>query len=182
MYTKSTEQQHFLKRAANHSTKGYATGRVDVLPPSATPDLERFQTIERQHKDLCEQVRLTEIELGECAKERKRLEPLYQKYSVDFQKFRHSRFVRLPDECLKLQKRTQAAKDRVNDLKRSIAEMRRLRNSEFSKNYEKCFTAVAKHLLSQATIDEIEQKVFEKIGRPRCGFVNDSISGISDRT
>jgi hypothetical protein len=63
MYKKTVESRHFLKRAANHSTKGSRRGYVDVLPPEAKEDTY-FPTID-QREQLTDRLKLAVSELAQ---------------------------------------------------------------------------------------------------------------------
>lgn len=93
MTYKSTERAAaFLGRTASSSTKPFATGRVEVLPPHARPEEQTFRTLmeqeqaaARQHEIVMAQIQRIAARLGDPLAPRQRRALLVEKEALEEQ-------------------------------------------------------------------------------------------------
>lgn len=65
MYKRTLEGETNYRRTASHATKPYGTGRVDVLPPGAKPELETYGAAIEQFEALRRTLTAIQVKLGE---------------------------------------------------------------------------------------------------------------------
>lgn len=173
MYKKTCDSQHYIGRAANHSTKGSRTGLVTVLPPSAQPEFETYLDLAAQREELLKKLDAATERYALAQKNLTRLHPLLQQYSVAFQRDRRTQ---MPPACKIAKEEIWQAKAALESIRREVGFLRKAMNSSYRGSYEKTFTAMARAVLSQDVFDKIESMVFEQIGKPRKHYLSDTLS------
>lgn len=173
MYKKTCDSRHYIGRAANHSTKGSRTGLVTVLPPSAQPEFEMYLDLAAQRDELLKKLDAAAERYALAQKNLTRLHPLFQQYSVAFQRDRRTQ---MPPACKIAKEEVRQAKSALESLRRECAFLRKAMSASYRGSYEKTFTAVARAVLPQDVFDKIESIVFEQIGKPRKNYLADMSS------
>jgi hypothetical protein len=145
MYRKASEQQSFLKRVASHSTKPFATGRVDILPPGARPKEAIYQRAKAQWESAKESLARIEVEQREITERLKTTLP-------------HKEFQQLEE------RRRSLGAIRV-EMQNTLAEHRSIARAAGREAWGEAFRDMAWLMLPRDTCSEIEEAVRQCIGR-----------------
>lgn len=80
MFKSASDRQHFLRREGSHSTKGFANGRVDVLPPQAREAENLYADAKSQWDDVERLAHNLKCELANIQSDKK---ARYKQHKVD---------------------------------------------------------------------------------------------------
>lgn len=147
MFKSTSERASFKERVASHSTKGFANGRVDVLPPQA-------RELEVVYSGLVEQYKVADQQVALAEKELKRVDdalrltmprPLYEKF--------------ISERVALIRK--------VSVLRTELGTLRNVVRAAGEKAYTECFYYLAERRLAKELFRSVDEEVMCIMGRPR---------------
>jgi hypothetical protein len=144
MYKGTSEKQNFIGRVASHSTKGYANGRVVLLPAEARRE-QTYQSTKEQYEIAKAELRELEPTIPILKKKLVKTLP-YKEYSL-------------------ISNEISFAMMRQQELKTILGELRLHIRNRGESSYGGIFYRIAKQRLSKDILIEIEKEVSEALGR-----------------
>lgn len=152
MFKTTSEKQSFQQRVASHSTKGFANGRVEVLPPEA-------QTLEIVYSDMKEQF---DVSLAQWRETQAEIEDV---------KFRlHGMKPGREADTLKERLRTLGFK--LNAINTAMGEHRKLARDAGERAFSTCFMFIAERTLPKEVFKRIDIETEQMMGRRRHEVAN----------
>ena len=139
MYKGTSNSAHFAKRTASHSTKGRQNGRIDVLPPEASFNREKYQNFIEQYASL-----------------RKRREEIDKELKILKEKLKPT----LPyGEFWPLRERQDFLGMQMLQVNSELGHFKKVINEAIDKEYSVVFYRVAEEVLHKEVFIQIQNEV-----------------------